>query len=707
MQGDKSRILIPTTKGLVEVLLLTEEDPSIGRSVACIGGTTETADIDAAYNAFVSRTTGVVERHFGHACYRLDVSGRIDAGSSWQLGVLAAHSLYAAGRLAQENDAAGSVIWATGSVRAVDLTVGAVSHLDEKLAQSLDRLKKEAQADRQVLVVVPAANAENVSSAIRTELAEHGIRVLEIAAVPSLWDSLSVAPQDEASDTSGMLSPLQSVTRKSDGSRWSKRNVAALLVLTVLIGAVTALASRYWPTVETMDGERRLQTQLSAALARSIPKAASSYREQVAEAFVKLNMHRAMAVASQAQKTYRTGEWPSRELAQEKLLEKCQQHYDEPCALVATNDDVIAPGSDGSLPLRDAPKVRYSGIFNPERVPGIRQRDEQRIDVAGYLTAANPKASAFHAAGLLHVISGAPSQRAAEENALRACNADPARTTSGGGPCYLYSIENRVVLPLRATGPITSAPPVVAATQAPLSKPVLPATQATKPPSPANQPLVSSPLLASPQSSDAKASAAPAALRDVLLRALEKMAPVYALREVQVREYLAAKSHKALAVYPPSASWRTYGWASEKLAEERVLEACQVRFGGPCVLLAVNDTVHGNAGDPTWPRRAMPRVAYDGTFAPDQIPASTQTLKQRADVTGYHAAPTFKAAAFHPYGRLFVVTGAAAQRVAEERALEACNRDPDRGGKDGECLLYAVDDQVVLSRRLTSPLTPP
>src|SRR6266567_29845 len=99
----KVRVLIATTSGPVEVLLLTEEDSAIGRCVACIGGTTETADIAAAYHNFVVRPTGVVERLFGHSCYRLDVSGRIDVGSSWQLGVLTAHALHAAGRLAQEN----------------------------------------------------------------------------------------------------------------------------------------------------------------------------------------------------------------------------------------------------------------------------------------------------------------------------------------------------------------------------------------------------------------------------------------------------------------------------------------------------------------------------------------------------------------------------------------------------------------------------
>src|SRR5262245_21758612 len=119
----KVRVLIPTTTGVVEVLLLIEEDPAIGRSVACIGGTTETADIDPTYHAFVARPTGVVERLFGLSCYRIDLSRRIDAGASWQLGVFAAHALHAAGRLAQENDDAAAILWATGTVRAVDLAI--------------------------------------------------------------------------------------------------------------------------------------------------------------------------------------------------------------------------------------------------------------------------------------------------------------------------------------------------------------------------------------------------------------------------------------------------------------------------------------------------------------------------------------------------------------------------------------------------------
>src|SRR5262249_52803510 len=124
--------------------------------------------------------------------YRLDVSARIDAGSSWQLGVLAAHALHAAGRLAQENDAADGVVWATGSVRAVDLTVGGVSHIPEKVAGSRPRLREEAEAGRAVLVAVPAPNAAELAAGLRAELAARGIALIELSHVQSLWEALAI-----------------------------------------------------------------------------------------------------------------------------------------------------------------------------------------------------------------------------------------------------------------------------------------------------------------------------------------------------------------------------------------------------------------------------------------------------------------------------------------------------------------------------------
>jgi class 3 adenylate cyclase len=501
---------------------------------------------------------------------------------------------------------------------------------------------------------------KNISRAVGV----YGLTARDIAALPEMPE----------------IAPAASIGTR----RFRSAAIAAAGVAALLLGGAAwwGLGERWFPRpAETPQG---FQAQLTAALAKHLPKGPSESQSFEADAYVRSKTHRAMAIARQTQKTWRSSQWPSPEIAEERVLEKCQQAYDEPCALIATNDVLAKAGADGTLAVRDAPRVRYSGIFNPDRIPGVRDDVARRMDVAGYPGAAGPKAAAYQAAGILHVVTGAPSQRAAEEQALRACNDDPARRIGGGsGPCYLYAIDNQVVLPLRATGPITAA---AAGAQAKSQAP------------PAAKPVAQ-------QNPAAPANASEAAFREGLLAALARVAPAYTNREPQVSQYLAGNAHKALTAYPPSGSWRTRGWETAAMAEERALESCQIRYGGPCVLLAVNDAVTAPADGAEWPRRSMPRVTYDGPFDPGQIPTS-HGMRTRPDVMGYGVAPGPKAAALHPIGRLFVVTGAPTQRAAEEQALAACNGDPERDGRDGVCFLYAIGNTVVLPKRLTVAASP-
>jgi hypothetical protein len=101
----------------------------------------------------------------------------------------------------------------------------------------------------------------------------------------------------------------------------------------------------------------------------------------------------------------------------------------------------------------------------------------------------------------------------------------------------------------------------------------------------------------------------------------------------------------------------------------------------------------------------MPRLAYDGVFDVKLVPIVSEIIRQRADIAGYREQRAPKAMALHPQGRLLVAHGAASQREAEQKALSDCNTDPQRGGRDGPCFLYAVGDQVVLRQRRTTPLT--
>jgi class 3 adenylate cyclase len=246
--------------------------------------------------------------------------------------------------------------------------------------------------------------------------------------------------------------PLRATTRHMP----RKTVIAAGACLIVFVG----IAGWWWILKRTPAAPPVLEAQLITALGTGVPTTSAKYREDTSVAFGKLTSHRAIAIARRAGGTWRTGDWSSREVAEEKALEKCSQFFDEPCAIIATDDAIAPSAANGTWPVSDAPRIRYAGFFNPERIPAVRPRTLQRADVAAYATLPGPKAAAFHAAGALHLVTTAASQYAAEQQALRACHDNPIRKESGG-PCYLYASANKVVLPLRSTVPLAAAPPAM------------------------------------------------------------------------------------------------------------------------------------------------------------------------------------------------------------------------------------------------------
>ncbi|MBR0672056.1 caspase family protein [Neoroseomonas soli] len=149
-------------------------------------------------------------------------------------------------------------------------------------------------------------------------------------------------------------------------------------------------------------------------------------------------------------------------------------------------------------------------------------------------------------------------------------------------------------------------------------------------------------------------------------------------------------------------SWRISALPENVDVAEIVLERCQIAYGAPCILVAVNDRL-AEPGPP----RPMPRVAHAGAFDLAQVPGILPTRRgPGADLARYVAGPEPKAMAMHPTGRFYWRTGAASRTAAEEAALNACNDDRERNRRDGPCLLYASDGQVVLPERRRTP-TPP
>jgi hypothetical protein len=169
------------------------------------------------------------------------------------------------------------------------------------------------------------------------------------------------------------------------------------------------------------------------------------------------------------------------------------------------------------------------------------------------------------------------------------------------------------------------------------------------------------------------------------------------LRNTLIRDYVEAKLNKAQAVEPTNGSYFRFTNSEDyDVTGDRALESCQLRYGKPCALIAVNDEI---VGEGEIAPKDMPRLHYSGVFDLSRIPIIRAVTRARADVQSYFGVSGPKAIAIHPWGLLFISTGKANSRDAQDAVLSACDSDPRRNFKDGNCFVYAVDNQVVLPER--------
>ena len=444
----KLRVLIATTNGPVEVLLLTEEDAAIGRCVACIGGTTETADIAAAYHAFVVRPTGVIEGRFGHSCYRLDVSGRIDAGSSWQLGVLGAHALLAARRLAQENDAADGVVWATGSVRPVDLTVGPVSHVPEKLANSLDRLKQERAAGRRVLIALPAANAAEVPPELAAELSALGIEILTPSHVQGLFAAVGLQlPDSPGKSPVPLPGNVPRAAAPKPRRRWIVGAAAAAALLAV--AATTAVVverkgeSRAPPSMELAVGP-----PASMLVADAVPFITTGEKARIRDEYMPAPGYKALAT-SLLHMAFVSGQ-PSQQAADRAAMDACTElgatsrnKTEVGCELYASGNVVVTRRSRPLMPPEPW-LVRNPAVERPfvaAEIPMIDATLVERVNT-GYRRASRSKGLVISPTGTWFYTSGQSGPDDAIRRTLERCGYMTASV------CMVVAVDDTFVVPV-------------------------------------------------------------------------------------------------------------------------------------------------------------------------------------------------------------------------------------------------------------------
>ena len=234
----KVRVFLATTEGVVQIERITREDAR--QSAICLKRTTKVLPVSAGYDAFVRPPSGVIEREFGPypaGAFRLDVSGPVSEGESWQLGVFAAHALAAAGRLAGPDDEAGAAVWLTGGLDN-DLRIIGVGHVPDKLEVSRPEFERQAGA-LPVTVFVPTANAEQATSAD----VPAGVRVRGVDTASEVLAALDLAPprRGAAQDTA----PPRHPPRSRRVWHWAAR----LGVIVLMAGAAAAI----WLSVPDRD----------------------------------------------------------------------------------------------------------------------------------------------------------------------------------------------------------------------------------------------------------------------------------------------------------------------------------------------------------------------------------------------------------------------------------------------------------------------
>jgi hypothetical protein len=158
------------------------------------------------------------------------------------------------------------------------------------------------------------------------------------------------------------------------------------------------------------------------------------------------------------------------------------------------------------------------------------------------------------------------------------------------------------------------------------------------------------------------------------------------------------REHKALALELDGARTYRYSGAPDRAsAEQYALEFCQIRWNTPCVLVAADDELR--APDPSAaPRGGAPRVAYAGPYKPEMVPLFAKgQAKELADYATIAGPKALAIGAAPPRARIGV---GKTDQEAQAKALSTCNDPPD---SPFPCILYAVNDRVILPQRRTEP----
>lgn len=252
-------VFVATTSGPVRIERITRERAP--QSMVCLRRSSTVLPISSAYDSFVRRGSGVIEKTFGpfeEGAFRLDLSEGIETGESWQLGVFIAHAISAAPKEMQLSDleTADQIVWLTGHVD-YDLGVGSVGHLAEKIHASRDILAAWAAAGKSVVMIVhDGADRDAVS----------------VLGIPEGVALVAVRTASDALQALGLKVPHASVHAKKPDLRWITLGFAFFALASFTLYSKVQHRADLLPPVEHLEAVA-LETQPAPPAVQSVLKA--------------------------------------------------------------------------------------------------------------------------------------------------------------------------------------------------------------------------------------------------------------------------------------------------------------------------------------------------------------------------------------------------------------------------------------------------
>ena len=169
-------------------------------------------------------------------------------------------------------------------------------------------------------------------------------------------------------------------------------------------------------------------------------------RRKIAQRYPTFKSPKAIAVEPKSGRWYWRNTESSIAVAEQLALEGCQQSYAEACTLVASDERLVA-SDPRQVPLRSMERLFYAGRFQADRV-AFTDPNQLPDVVRSYGGIREPKAMAVRPIGAIFTSRSGSTIAEAEAAALTACNAN-----TSSFPCFLYAVNNQVVLPQRRTEP--------------------------------------------------------------------------------------------------------------------------------------------------------------------------------------------------------------------------------------------------------------